>query len=77
MEVLRLGVESELQVPAYTAATATPDPNCICNLHHSSQQPQILNPLSETRDQTRILRILVRFVSATSGRELQNILYYN
>ena len=27
----------------------------ICNLHHSSWQCQILNPLSETRDQTHIL----------------------
>ena len=26
MEVLRLGAESELQPPAYTTATATPDP---------------------------------------------------
>ena len=41
------------------------------------QLTAMLNPLSETRDQTRILRILVRFVSAKSGRELQNILYYN
>ena len=38
--------------PAYTTATATPDPSCVCNLHHSSQQRQILNPLSEGRDQT-------------------------
>ena len=27
----------------------------ICDLHHSSQQRWILNPLSEARDQTRIL----------------------
>ena len=27
MEVPRLGVESELQLPAYTTATATPDPS--------------------------------------------------
>ena len=52
MEVPRLGVKTELQVPAYTIATATPDPN----LHHSLQQCWILNPLSEARDQTRILR---------------------
>ena len=26
MEVPKLGVESELQLPAYTTATATPDP---------------------------------------------------
>ena len=31
-------------------ATATPDPSCICDLHHSSEQHQIFNPLSEARD---------------------------
>ena len=42
MEVPRLGVELELQLPAYT--TATPDPSCICDLHYSSWQHWILNP---------------------------------
>ena len=28
---------------------------CDCNLYHSSWQRQILNPLSEARDQTRVL----------------------
>ena len=50
MEVPRLGVESELQLLAYTTATATRDPSRICNLHHSSQQHHILNALSEARD---------------------------
>ena len=45
MEVPRLGVESELQMLAYTTATATPDPSCVCHLHHSSWQCQILNQL--------------------------------
>ena len=40
---------------AYTTATATRDPSCVCDLHHSSRQCQILNPLSEARDQTHIL----------------------
>ena len=52
MEVPRLGVESELQLPAYTTATATRDPSHVCHLHHSSQQHGILNPLREARDQT-------------------------
>ena len=52
MEIPRLGVESELQLAAYTTATATQDPSRICNLHHSSQQRWILNPLSMARDQT-------------------------
>ena len=55
MEVPRLGVKSELQLPAYTTATAIPDPSRIFDLHHSSQEHGILNPLSEARDQTRIL----------------------
>ena len=55
MEVLRLGIESELKLPAYTTATATQDPSHICNLHHSSCQHQIFNSLSRARDQTCIL----------------------
>ena len=35
MEVPRLGVKLELQLPAYGTATATPDASCICDLHHS------------------------------------------
>ena len=55
MEVPRLRAESELKPPAYTSATAMPDPGLICDLHHSSWQRQILNPLSEARDQTWVL----------------------
>ena len=56
MEVPRLGVKSELQLPAYTTvtATATRDPSYICHLHHSSRQHWILNPLTEVRDETLI-----------------------
>ena len=43
MEVPRLGVESELQLPAYATATAMPDLSCVCDLHHSSWQCWILN----------------------------------
>ena len=57
MEVPRLGVESELHLLAYTTATATPDLSHICNLHHSSQQHRILNPLSEARDRTYNLMV--------------------
>ena len=35
MEVPGLGVESELQVLAYTTAIAMPDPSHICDLSHS------------------------------------------
>ena len=54
MEIPRLEVESELQLPAYATATATAtqDPSRICDLHPSSWQHQILNPLMEARDRT-------------------------
>ena len=68
MEVPRLGVKSELQPQAYTTATATPDLNHICNLHHnvlpfqfceisphSLQQHQILNSLRGAKDRTHLL----------------------
>ena len=55
MEVFRLGVSSKLQLPAYATATPRQDPNCVCDLHHSSQQCQIPNPPSKARDRTRIL----------------------
>ena len=49
------GVKLELQSLAYTPATAKWDPSLICYLHHSSQQHQILYPLSEARDRTHSL----------------------
>ena len=69
MEVLRLGVESELLLLAYAPATATQDPSPFCDLHHSSQQRWILNPLSEAKDQTRNLMVLswIPFHCATTG----------
>ena len=54
MEVPRLGVESKLQPLAYTTATAMQDLSHVYNLHHSSQQCQILNPLSKVRVQTHV-----------------------
>ena len=55
MEVPRLGVKLELWLLAYTTTLATPDPSHIFDLHHRSRQPQILNPLSEAKDQTLVL----------------------
>ena len=55
MEVPRLKIKSELQLPAYITATATLDLSCIRDLCCKLQQPQILNPLNEARDQTFIL----------------------
>ena len=55
MEVPKLALKSELQLPPYTTAMATPNPSHLCDLHHSLQQYQILNPLSEARDGTHVL----------------------
>ena len=50
MDVPRLEVESELQLLAYTTATAVQDPSHVCDLHLSSWQHWILNTLIEARD---------------------------
>ena len=64
-----LGIKSELQLPAYATATATPDLSHICDLHHSSQQHQILNSLSNARDWTHYLVVSswIGFHCATTG----------
>lgn len=51
-EVPGQGVQSELQLLAYATATATATLNlsCVCDLHHSSWQHQILDPLRKARD---------------------------
>ena len=69
MEVPRLGVKSELQLPAYTTATAILDPSHVCDLYHSSRQHQILNLLSEARDRTHELMVpsWIHFRCATTG----------
>ena len=72
MEVPRLGVQSELQLPGYTTVTAMQDPSHICDLHHSSRNRQILNPLGEARDQTHNLLFpsWIRFCCATMGTSI-------
>ena len=70
MEVTRLEVESELQLPVYPTATATSNPSHVCNLHHSAREHRILNPLREAKDGTPNLWFLVRFVSTVPQREL-------
>ena len=69
MEVPRLGVYSELQMLAYTTATATSDPSHICDLHHSSWQCWILNPLSKAKDRTWNLMVpsWIHFHRAMTG----------
>ena len=55
MELPKLGVELQLQLPACATATAMQDLSCVFNLHHSSGTCRILNPLSEARDETQVL----------------------
>ena len=55
MEVPRLRAELELQLLAIATVTATSDLSHICNIHHSSRQRYLLNPLSKARDRTQIL----------------------
>ena len=76
MEVPRLGVESELQLPAYTTTVATVDPSHICDLCCSLQQNQLLNPLSVAGDQTRILMNTSWVFNplSHSGNSLQSVL---
>ena len=50
MEVPRLGVKLELQLPAYSTATAMPDPSHVCDEQH-----WILNPLGKAKGQICIL----------------------
>ena len=73
MEVPRLGVQFKLQLLAYTIATAIRDPSCTCNLHHSSRQGQITDPLSKAKDWTRVVTDTsrVRFHWATTGTPKQ------
>ena len=54
IEIPRLRVESELQLPDYTTVTVSWDPSCICDLHHSSLQHWSLSSLNEDRDQTHV-----------------------
>ena len=42
-----LGVDLELKLPAYTIATTTWDLSHVCDLHHSSRQHRIRNPLTK------------------------------
>ena len=76
MEVPSLEVKSELQLPAYTTDRTMPDPSHICDLHRSSQQPWILNPLSDARDRTCVLMDASQFVSTEPRWELPLVLWF-
>ena len=54
MELPRLGVKSELHLPAYTTARATPDPSRDCDYTTAHGNTGSFNPLVEVRDRNRI-----------------------
>ena len=54
----------------YATATAMQNPSLMCNLHHSSPQCQIPDPLSKARGRSPILMDTSGFVSAMPRREL-------
>ena len=64
MEVPRIEVELELQLPAYTTATAI---SATYTTAHSNARS--FNPLSRAGEQTLISWILVGFVTAEPRRE--------
>ena len=66
VEVPKLGgLIGAMAASLHTTVTAMPDPSRVCNLHQSSQQHRILNPLIEARDQIHNLR----FISASARWE--------
>ena len=76
MEVPKLGGESELRLPAYTTAIATPDLNHVCDLHRSSWQCQILNPQSEARVWTQVLMDISQLVAAEPRWERPHFFFF-
>ena len=91
MEVPRLAVKLELQLPACTTATAMQDPNHICNLHHSSphnagslphwSRPGLGPPPSQilvgpvTTELQQELQMLFSLRSGTRGHLLLRLFY--
>ena len=70
MQVVRLGVKLQLQLPAYSTAKAMLDWSTSSTYTMAHSNARSFNPLSETRDSERTSsRILVGFVSAASQWE--------
>ena len=69
----QLGIQSKLQLATYATATTTWDPSRICDLHHSSQQCLVLNPLSEARAGTHNLMVPSQIRFAEPRRELPEV----
>ena len=74
MEVPRLGFDSELQLSAYTTATATGEPSLACDLHHSSQQHWIPNPVNGGQTHILVETSWVLNLLSHNGHSLEGIL---
>ena len=72
MEIPKVGVDLELQLPAYPTATAMLDPSCVCDPHKC----WIPDPLREARDRTHNLMgtSWVRNPLSTMGTPMWGIL---
>ena len=78
MEVPRLGVKLEIELLAYATATATWDLNHVCNLHHSSRQCRIPDPLiARPGIKPPSSWILVRFTSTVPQQELPPYIFFS
>ena len=73
MEVPRLGVELELQLLAYTTATATPDLSQVCDLHHNSQQCPILTHYVRPGIKPTSSWMLVGFITSEPQGEVPRV----
>ena len=70
MEAPRLGVELELQLPAYTPATATPNLSYVCDLHNTHSNAGSLTCYARPGIEPETSWILVDFVNAGPQWEL-------
>ena len=62
MEIPGLGVQSELQLPAYTTATAMPDPSHICDLHRNLMVPSRIRFCCATTGTPRTVTLLLVYL---------------
>ena len=76
MEVPSLGLKLELQLLAYSTATALLDANCIFDLHHSSWNTGSFNPLRKARDQTHILLDTSQILNLMSHNGNSQLYFY-
>ena len=73
MEVPKVGVELELQLLAYTTGIARLNLSLVCNLHYSSGQGRVLNPLRRPESEPTISWMQIEFVTTEPQWELQDI----